>query len=419
MTVHGGSSTPGGARVIIGLLETAGVAAGLADGFAQLGWTSTVALTHEHPFGYAQPFERYKRLTRVIRYLSSELPGPLIRVGRVASLPFRVLLFIVACSRNDVFVFISRSRFVSYRERGLLKLLGKQVVEVFLGSDIRPPYMDGNLMRPSYGVTDDGCRALLADTQNALSVMEQHADLILAMPTYAQLLSKRTLDLLAIGLPLRSEVASTPIEPLPSSASDEAETTRRVPVVLHSPSSPEVKGTDLVRAAVAELVDAGLVLDYRELSGVPNKEIMAALGDCDLVIDQCYSDTPMAMFATEAAKLGRPVIVGGYGWAELERLCFHGFMPPTITCDPGDLAEVIRRYVSDPEQRAAVGVALASYVERLEPRLVAERLLLALRGDAPAEWFFDPREVTYVDGCGLSRERAAHLRADVLGVDAR
>lgn len=395
-----------GRRVFIGLIETAGVAAGLAEGFAELGWRPSVVLTHEHPFAYSQPHERHRWLTSVIRWLCTALPGPLGRLGRVASVPLRIVLLVIAVCRNDVFVFLSRTRFVSYRELRLLRLLGKRVVHIFLGSDIRPPYMDGNLMRPSWHVSPEQGRALLADTRAAVAEIEKHSEVLISMPLYAQLLTRPNVHCQVIGLPLRE---------LPGERAEVRPPDRPAPVVMHSPSSPEVKGTELVRAAVAELRARGLDFEYRELSGVPNEQVLAALRDCDLVVDQCYSDTPLAMFATEAAKLARPVIVGGYGWEELARSVPEEFMAPSILCAPEDLTEVLARWLTDPAGRVERGRALATYVERLRPALVAQRLLDCVEGRAPASWYFDPREVDYRLGCGMSRERAAEARREVLG----
>lgn len=43
-----------------------------------------------------------------------------------------------------------------------------------------------------------------------------------------------------------------------------------------------------------------------------NATVLQELQQCDFVIDELYSDVPLAMLATEAAIFGKPVIVGGY-----------------------------------------------------------------------------------------------------------
>ena len=90
--------------------------------------------------------------------------------------------------------------------------------------------------------------------------------------------------------------------------------------ILHSPSSPEVKGTYLIRQAINALKAKGYPIDYVEIMGKPNTVVIAELEKCDFIVDQLYSDTPMSGFATEAAFFGKTAVVGGYGWQEVEKL---------------------------------------------------------------------------------------------------
>ena len=337
-------------------------------------------------------------------------PGRVL--GRLLSIPLRLLLLGLCASQHDVFVFLSRTRFVSYRELLLLRLLGKKTVEILLGSDARPAYMDGNLMRQSWNRSVDDCRRMLAETAASLRVIERYATVIVSHPLYAQLQHRRSAHALGLGLPIRFELTSTPSD---GAVRSTVFPRSRPPVVLHSPSSPEVKGTALVRRAITQLRNEGIELDYRELSNVPNDEVIAAISGADLIIDQCYSDTPLAMFATEAAIQGRPVIVAGYGWEEHDRLVPSEFMAPTIRCAPEDLTSTLRDALSSPETLDRCGAELARYVGRLDAPLVAQRLIELLNGTAPANCWFEPAEVRYQSGCGMSADRANELRQALFG----
>ncbi len=395
-------------RVCIGLIETAGVAAGLADGFAELGWKPSVVLTHRHPFAYEQPHRRFVRLSEWIRVLSSGLSPRLMPIGRIASIPLRLALFMACAATHDVFVLLSRSRFVSYGELAVLRSLRKQTVHLFTGSDVRPPYMDGNLMRPSYHRTAADCRVLLDESQRAVHKIERWSTLIVSHPTYSQLQSRRCAHVLAVGMPVRRTLGS-------GKRRDRVMTPNAIPVILHSPSSPEVKGTEVVRAAMAQLENDGVEFEYREIMGVENDVVLRAIDDADLVIDQCYSDTPLAMFATEAAVLGCPVIVGGYAWEEIRRTVPAEVIAPSILCTADELTDTVRAALADPDEMRRTGEALRHYVQRLEASAVAQRLIDLLDGSAPATWWFDPTEVSYELGCGLEADRARVLRCEVLG----
>ena len=69
--------------------------------------------------------------------------------------------------------------------------------------------------------------------------------------------------------------------------------------VVHAPSSPLIKGTPLVRAAVKKLKVEGYEFDYRELIGVKNNEVMDALNQAHIVLNEFYAFVP-GQFGVEA-----------------------------------------------------------------------------------------------------------------------
>jgi hypothetical protein len=180
---------------------------------------------------------------------------------------------------------------------------------------------------------------------------------------------------------------------------------------LHAPSRSGDKGTDRIRDAVDAVRASGVELELRVVTGRPNAEVLAAIRGCDVVIDQLYSDTPMAALAAEAAALGRPVIVGGYGWDALRAAAADEAPPPTHLCHPDELSEAIRLLATDAAYRTDLGRRARRFLEtRWAAERVGERYLALLRGETPAAWWFDPAAVAYVHGAGAP---AATIRASV------
>lgn len=76
-----------------------------------------------------------------------------------------------------------------------------------------------------------------------------------------------------------------------------AETTEKFtdlskPVIVHAPSSPVIKGTPLVRAAIAQLRAEDYVFEYVELTGMPNALVMSELARAHIVLGHFYGSTP-------------------------------------------------------------------------------------------------------------------------------
>ena len=59
-------------------------------------------------------------------------------------------------------------------------------------------------------------------------------------------------------------------------------------------------------------------VEYVELSGLSNSDVLTRLAEADLLIDQAYSDLPLSGVGMEAFVLGIPVLLSGYGLLDLK-----------------------------------------------------------------------------------------------------
>lgn len=73
---------------------------------------------------------------------------------------------------------------------------------------------------------------------------------------------------------------------------------RRI-IVVHAPSKPVIKGTAAVRAAVEAVRQRHPEVEYRELIGVDNTEVVASLREAHIALNQFHSYVP-GVFGIEA-----------------------------------------------------------------------------------------------------------------------
>ncbi|MGZ8480997.1 MAG: glycosyltransferase, partial [Candidatus Limnocylindria bacterium] len=216
-------------------------------------------------------------------------------------------------------------------------------------------------------------------------------------PESAQLHARPFVHFLAVGFPFGRGGAETAAAPEPP-AEDGAVR------ILHCPTDQATKGTQRVRAAVEGCRARGARIDYRELSGRPHAEVLAALDWTDLVIDQTFSDTPMAALVTEAAYFGKPSVVGSY--AAGARLEVQGMAtPPSLFCHPDALDEAIWTLVSDRAARLDLGRRAREFVRgEWAPASVAARMLRVISDEAPSSWTVRPEQLGYVFGYGIAED---------------
>jgi hypothetical protein len=392
-------------RVFVGPLEIAGVGQNLVDGLHGLGVTARLVCHHPHAFAY----ERADKQPAVVRLwqATGRWRG---RAGRrfdklasvVADSLAGLLVLAWAVLRFDAFVLLYGTTISgSLIDLRLLRLLRRRVCAVFVGSDARPPYLDGALF-PANETFDVAAVALATKRQRSrVQRIERYADVVVNARATAHFHARRFVNWFALGIPR----AAHPQAQAPDDG---------VVRVLHSPSHPVLKGTDRIRSVVETLRVRGIPIELRTISGRPNAEVIEALRDCHLVIDQLYSDTPMAAFATEAAAYGRAVVVGSVAAAAVAAQVAPLPVPPSVYIRPDELGPTLEALVADATRRERLGAAGAEYVARqLNPEAVAARLLRMLSGDTPAGWWCEPAEVSHVVGCGLT-ETAARARVQAL-----
>jgi len=80
------------------------------------------------------------------------------------------------------------------------------------------------------------------------------------------------------------------------------------PVLVHATTSPIIKGTPLVRAAVAKLRHEGYAFEYIELIGVPNSVVRSELRRAHIALNQFYGFNP-TVFGCEALAAGAVVMM--------------------------------------------------------------------------------------------------------------
>ncbi|MGW9629798.1 hypothetical protein ACWGST_03780 [Agromyces sp. NPDC055520] len=71
------------------------------------------------------------------------------------------------------------------------------------------------------------------------------------------------------------------------------------PVILHAPSSPQIKGTHFVRDAIHRLEAEGYSFEYVELVGVDHAQVQRQLARAHIVLNQFYAFLP-GVFGLEA-----------------------------------------------------------------------------------------------------------------------
>jgi hypothetical protein len=377
--------------------EIAGVAAGLQQGLESEGLEVDIVLRWPHPFAYAmrEPRSRLWRLAG--RSMVEPDDGTARPWRRAVSLVVRVALIPLVPLRYSAVIYLGPDTLLrGGRDRRWLTRRGVRTVTVFLGSEARPPYLDGAFARGESTAELESVRQRTHVHKNRVRQAEQDSTYVVNHPGTGQFQSRPYLDWTVLGFPsiARDAPAAGKVE------------LSGAPILLHAPSNVSMKGTDRIRAAADELVRAGIRLRYVEISGRPHAEVLAAVANADLVVDQLYSDTLLPGLATEAARLGTPVLVFGYAADLLCPLAERSGLSTLHYAHPDDLMPVLRRLLTDATARIELQASLSRCVAGpWSAQHVASRWAKVVQGVPSPDWFDQPDTLPYVHGCAIERDR--------------
>lgn len=392
-------------KILIGPYDIAGYYSNLAKGLMKIGVNCDYITYVNHPFNYGgetkEPF-----LLKLTKYLNSyvnisKYPYLVRKIAEIFGVAFSILWAINAILKYDVFIFgFGKSLMIYNIDLVFLKFLNKKVISNMAhGSEARPIYIDGSFQ--SYdGSYYPSINKIITGAINSKKLVEKHhrlsTYLIGAPYSTSYFTSKKFINAFALGIPFEYNTNNLNVN---RSKNDS------ICRILHSPSHPAAKGSPQIIDAINNLKKKGYEIELTIIQGKSHSEVIYEIGRCDFIVDQLYSDTPLAGFATEAAWFGKPAIVGGYGINSLKKYVPSDMWPPSKICHPDNIEQTIEELIIDVDQRLRIGNDAKLFVSKKWNSIeVAKRYLQLIDGDIPDDWWVNPYEVIYLEGAGQTKE---------------
>jgi hypothetical protein len=392
-------------------LEIAGYYTSLEKGFKILGADCDFVTREDSPYNYKSKtiLPKILRARRIIQLQAKKtFNKPLLFLPLRVS--YRLLSFILwytwaikAIFKYDLFIFgFGKSLFFANFDVIVLRILGKKVImNLCHGAEVRPPYLDGVFQsldpRKRRSALELKIR-VLRNKKRAIFLQKYCTHTIGQPYGLSSFATSKFINSLYIGLPCDTDKEILLSNNLTSLKSN------NIIRILHAPSDSKVKGSEEISIAIDNLRSLGYPIKFIKIEGMTNDRVLNEIANCDFIVDQIYSDHPMAGLATEGAIFGKPSIVGGYGLKRLEEYCKPEFFPPSLICLPDQIQESIELLITNRKLRLELGEKAKDFVNNnWRCDLVAERYLNLFHGFFPDYWWLDPKNIFYSEGCGQSK----------------
>jgi hypothetical protein len=151
-----------------------------------------------------------------------------------------------------------------------------------------------------------------------------------------------------------------------------------VPIVLHAPTKPAVKGTALIEPVVERLAEQG-VIDYQRISRVPAAEMPRRYAQADVVLDQ-FTLGIYATTSIEAMAAGRLVVAHLHDQVREHIRDVTGLEAPIVEATPDTIGDTLRDVAERPEHYRAIAQRGPAYVDAVHNGALSARVLAPFLG---------------------------------------
>lgn len=382
-----------GIRMLIGTRNIGNNVQMFAQGFRELGFEVQTANTADPTIYYDESFDLNARdlhQEAMRRIEQGQSPDVLADDPRYAHF-----------FDFDLYIFVScHSLFPGMLDVPLLKERGKAIISFHGGSELRYWRM-AEEFNAAYGHTfPDALKSNLvnfAEDVKLIASVSRYAE-VFANKLHNTRVVERYCDMVMTQprsnvLGVRPYMAA--IVPVDTARCRPNIPGREVPVVVHAPTSPEFKRSDLILAALDRLWSEGVAFELRLLRNVPNEQVLAALSDCDVLIDQIACGKT-GLLGYEGMASGCTVLgCNDEGAHPVPFRC-----QPILRIAPDNVYDVLKRVLTDRELRIRTAEAGLRFVGMglQTPARVAAYMLECLertqKGDHdyyPAQFLERPR----------------------------
>jgi hypothetical protein len=133
---------------------------------------------------------------------------------------------------------------------------------------------------------------------------------------------------------------------------------KEVPLLLHVPTNPHIKGTEAIVQGIENLKKKGMRFDFRLVRQLTQDQFFELLNSCDIYIDELRCGAH-GMTAVEAMAMGKPTI------SYIRENLLDRYPPdlPLVNANPDTIEQTLERLILDAQLRYRIGVASRAYVE--------------------------------------------------------
>ena len=383
-------------KVFIGCHNLANMMSIYKKGFQEIGAEVDCYIQSEHPFYQ----EKFIQLDKTIDVSIQIINSYLMKNSRQSFYDDPVLLkqlepVIQKYLDYDIYIFLNcMSLLPGNLDYPILKSKDKIIISLFSGSEVRDDTSAKDIWK------DLGTQLTIRNQRKLFSGLYYDIFNLYNSSTYGPSLSRKRLNTLMaelyadliLSVPEQSSVQLAPYHPyIHGIHNDQCSAkipNRKVPKIIHIPSSPEIKGTKLIISIMEELKAEGLKFNFEVQSKIPHNKVLKLLTDADILVDE-FNFFP-GLLSHEGLASGCAVLTGNHPFGL--PIPLKKYQCPAIHISPSNLKEEMKKVILDRELRNTLATQGISYVnDYASPKACVTRLISYLERSSNKDYDYYPK----------------------------
>jgi len=358
-------------KVFIGLTDIGSQINAYKDGFEKNGFEVLTASFDSNNVMLSNNVDYVidKYFPAPIKYFPGIRPKKFQKFLQEKCNPSKNFILRKALRECDIFVFMFNSFYRDFSDLEKIKKKNKKIIFIFTGGheiwyfaakqEFEKLGMRPLEMNPEY-------YSKISDLQRALKsvrMAERYADLILSTPMQSQLLLR---PYMKFHIPISDYYIN-----------NEIGKQRKVPRIIHAPSSPTFKGTKYVLAVIDKLKSRqDIQFEFELVHNVKHEEAIVIYQECDILINQLLAPSP-GKLGFEGLAMGKVMMtfIGkDFGYDEkLSNDC------PIVDVHPDNLEEKLIELITNKDLRQSIAERGPKYIKRYHnPKEIVRQMILNL-----------------------------------------
>jgi glycosyltransferase involved in cell wall biosynthesis len=339
-------------KVFIGWTDTASQVGVYKKGFAAHGVEALTAIDIQHSSNVTGESDyNLDAMVPHLKSLGTDDKSTQRIVRNAFKRQLKEIIWKKALKECDTFFFIWNSFKGDYSDYAELKRRGKRIITNFVGHDVRwGPAMEQEFSMYGFQPIEYSGDPLewmkLSKQLHYLRTAEKYSDLIISLTNQGQLELRPYYNF---------------YYPLDLDLITERNTQRKEnPVVIHSPTNPEIKGTSYVLKVFKRLEAEGVPFEGKLIRGVPHHEIIDIYEKADILVCQllCPGGGKQAYELLAAGK----VVLSRMGYKDYPQV--NALINPIIDVGPENIYERLKEIILDYPRRQRLAKQGRPYVEK-------------------------------------------------------